>query len=181
MGFGECYGLDGVCEEISGGTGTTTDTTSATGKQLYEACEKGNECLSGSCVMGYCTFECATWQECHNDEFGLFGDCVRVSEVVQVCAPYCGAQQDCEPYGAPSQCAWVPAVDSFPVAVCIDVPGLAPLPPDGTPCQSDWDCHLGHAGRQRVCEFEQCLGGCHEKDDCPEGMTCQPGTPGSCA
>jgi hypothetical protein len=84
-----------------------------------------------------------------------------------------------------SSCSYTTAVDSYGVAVCADWTQIN-LPPDGAPCGAreaaiaDFQCHLGYSGAERVCEFEQCLTGCHENLDCPEGESCTVGMPGQC-
>lgn len=181
-GFDECVGMDGVCEESYGGM--PSDDPSGDGnhgsgkKKLLEACDKSNECDSGLCSMGYCTAECASWQECTDEGAEVYADCVNVGPLQQ-CVPYCGSQTDCEEYGGQSHCGYAQAVDAVGVVVCADF-NQVPLPPEGSECEDDFQCHLGVAGVQRVCEFDMCIGGCHEDDDCPEGASCTPGAPGYC-
>jgi hypothetical protein len=131
--------------------------------------------------MGFCTKPCGKWQECHLEDEGIYGDCVQIGGAEQHCLPYCGSVGDCEDsYGAPSACGYALAVDAVPVVVCADWPDEPPLPPDGFECYDDWECHLGYAEAQRVCEFDVCIGGCHVNDDCPAGTSCTLGSPGMC-
>lgn len=174
-GFDACFDSAGACEESFG----SAETADSDLKQLLEPCEKGNECTSGLCSMGYCTLECGMWQECTDEAAGIYGDCVNIGPLQQ-CVPYCGSQADCETYGSLSGCGYAQAVDAVGVVVCADF-GQLPLPPEGSPCVDDFECHLGIAGAVRVCEFEVCVGGCHEDDDCLEGATCTSGAPGFCS
>ena len=179
-GFDQCIGLGGVCEESFGTPGSDDPEPSGPSglKPLLEPCATSGECDSGLCSMGYCTLECGTWQECSDDDAGVYGDCVNVGPLQQ-CVPYCGDQSDCESFGGISGCGYVQAVDALGVNVCADFDPV-PLPPEGSDCYDDYGCHLGIAGVQRVCEFGMCIGGCHASDDCPDGSTCNPGAPGLC-
>jgi hypothetical protein len=183
QGFGACGTPGGPCEE-SFGSGSSSSSGQGGGgtggKKLLEACDAGDDCQSGLCRMGYCTQDCAKWQECTDEEQQIYGDCVNVDNLVQQCVPYCLSQEECEEsFGEQSSCSHAVAVDAVGVSVCADWVDIV-LPADGTECVDDWDCHLGLAEQQRVCEFEACLGGCHEDDDCPMDQTCATGAPGSC-
>ena len=182
-GFEQCFGDSGACDESdvpgSSGAGSDNPNGEPTGKPMLEACAQSSECQSGLCSMGYCTKPCATWTECTDEAAEIYGDCVNVGPLQQ-CAPYCGSQADCAEYGTLSSCGYVQAVDAVPVVVCADFGASTPLPPEGRECYDDFDCHLGFAGLQRVCEFGVCIGGCHENDDCPDELMCTPGAPGMC-
>jgi hypothetical protein len=181
QGFEQCNDGFDACEEAAGATEGDWDEEEDAGyKALLEPCEQSNECESGMCRMGYCTKPCGNWLECTDEDAGVYADCVQIDGAAQHCVPYCGSQQDCDPFGAPSACGYTLATDVVAVQVCADWAGLAPLPPEGTPCDDDWACHLGHAERQRVCEFDVCIGGCHVDDDCPQGQSCTSGSPGHC-
>jgi hypothetical protein len=182
-GFEQCYADFGACEESLGpGSDEQELDEDKEKKKLLEKCETSSECQSELCRMGYCTKACGKWQECTDEDQGIYGDCVQIGASDQHCVPYCASQADCdENYGAPSGCGYALASDAVPVVVCADWPGEAPLPPDGMSCADDWDCHLGYAEVQRVCEFGVCMGGCHEVEDCPAGTTCLTGTPGLCS
>ncbi len=179
-GFEACDDGGGPCLEAAGPSEDEDALDEATGKDLLEPCEQSGECKSDLCRMGYCTKPCGNYQECTDEDAGIYGDCITIDGAAQHCVPYCGAQQDCEPFGGPSACGYALATDVVPVTVCADWSHEAPLPPEGTPCVDDWDCHLGHTGRMRVCEFDVCIGGCHEALDCAEGQSCSPGMPGAC-
>lgn len=183
--FGSCSTTLGPCEEASStsstsGTASSSTGGSTSGKKLLEPCTKGTDCKSGSCRMGYCTKDCASWTECIDEADDVFGDCVRI-ENQQHCVPYCVIQDECYEYSGVSACGYTMAVDAYPVVVCADWPtGTPPLPPDGTECVDDLQCNLGLFGKERVCEFEKCFGGCHSDDDCAEGSTCSSSMPGIC-
>jgi len=180
-GFGACQssktGLE--CEESSSSVSTGSSSSSSggggSGKKLLADCKKGSECKSGVCSMGYCTKDCAKYEDCA--EFG--GDCINVEGKVQQCAPYCYTWADCADFGVQSSCSYATAVDAYGVTVCADWTTIN-FPPDGTECEDDFKCHLGIGGMERVCEFAKCLTGCHQDDDCPEEKTCSDGAPGQC-
>jgi hypothetical protein len=179
-GFEQCYAESGPCEETAYGT-SEEELEESDAKKLLEKCEASSECASGLCRMGYCTKPCGKWQECTDEAEGIYGDCVQIGSSDQYCVPYCASQADCEEnYGEPSSCGYALAADAVAVVVCADWPEGPALPPDGLSCIDDWDCHLGYAEEQRVCEFGVCMGGCHETEDCPAGTSCQEGTPGLC-
>jgi len=182
QGFDQCYAAWGACEEALGPRSEGSSSSGEVGnggKALLEACGSDSECDSGLCRMGYCTRECGKWQECSDEANGIYGDCVQIEGAVQQCVPYCGSQSDCELFGSGSSCGFALAVDAVAVSVCADWAAVS-LPPDGSPCQDDWDCHLGWAGIERVCASGSCIGGCREQDDCPEGQSCSAGDPGTC-
>jgi hypothetical protein len=148
-------------------------------KGIYEACETGAECLSGTCE-GFCTKPCGNYMECA--EGMLFGDCVNYGDR-QLCAQYCLAQEDCAGYGYAADviCGGFIALDdpSFSAGACgrwgADAQGLA----FGTVCDNDlgevfiggqWyvaQCDLGLTGKQNACIFGECSPGCIDDQDCP--------------
>jgi hypothetical protein len=184
--FGQCYAPDGPCPEVPTSTSSTGSGGGATGSMLLEPCLQHTECQSGLCRMGYCTKDCGSYVECYDEEAGYFGDCVPIESVAQQCVPYCTEQADCEIYGAASGCGWAQTTDAMYFPVCADWPGEPPLPPVGTECFYDWDCNLGHLGRERVCvEVDgsgvgMCMAGCHSPEDCPGAVNCSAGSPGVC-
>ncbi|MBI4702228.1 MAG: hypothetical protein HY744_13955 [Deltaproteobacteria bacterium] len=190
MSFGPCEDpIEGPCIEAHGSSGTSSSSSSGaggeggsgSGKKLLDPCGGNEECASNVCRMGYCTKDCAKWQECTDEAKDIYGDCVLLNGAVQQCVPYCFAQADCQPYGPASGCGFAQAVDAYGVTVCADWQGGPQLPPDGYECFDDFECHLGFNGEQRVCEFGQCMPGCHVKEDCPEGATCvTTSKPGKC-
>ncbi len=189
MSFDQCTAPTGPCPEIGGSSsssssGSSGDGGSSSGKELLEPCQTATECQSEICRMGYCTKDCAQWTECTDEEAEIFGDCVAINGMFQQCVPYCWdleTGENCqEKYGGPSACGYTPAVDALYVTVCADWDGVPPLPPVGHECFFDDDCHLDNLGQQLVCEFDFCVGGCHEATDCPDAMICGDGTPGAC-
>ncbi len=184
LSFDQCTAPSGPCPEIGGSSSSSSSSGtggSSSGLALLEPCEESSECQSELCRMGYCTKDCAKWQECTDEVAEIYGDCVAVAGMVQQCVPYCYSQDDCDLFGQPSECGYAPAVDALYVVVCadwgVDIP---PLPPVGYDCLSDTDCNLGHLGTEMVCEFDFCIGGCHLPEDCPAGTTCSGGSPGAC-
>jgi hypothetical protein len=182
QGFETCFGEYGACEEAAAAnSGDPLEEEDSGGyKDLLSPCEKSDECQSNMCRMGYCTKPCGNWQECTFEDDDIWGDCITIDGAAQHCVPYCGSQADCDAFGSPSTCGYAIATDVVPVQVCADWSGLPPLPPEGAACFDDYECHLGHAGRQYVCAFGVCIGGCHEDADCPQGESCNVGSPGSC-
>jgi hypothetical protein len=191
--YGECTTEAGVC-----GAGTTAQSGSTTGgggdgtSKLFEACVDNTECKSGACLMGFCTRECDTWQNCLDDG-GIQGECAAFAGgSFLLCAPYCGVQSDClAAYGDPSACGFGVAPDepSVGFTVCGDWgEDLQPVPGDGSiECEADVDCHLDIPGAQRICFFfgedGTCQEGCLEPDHCPDGLVCDSAgsdDPGTC-
>ena len=206
--FAECVGRGGVCQEVGGsgtgatgatGTGATgatgTGATGATGnggagaggagaggnvgtEPLYAACTDDGDCQSGLCPQGFCTKECAAYDECMLGK----GECVAFDQTTQLCMPNCSSQDDCDPYGSPSACGFAHAVDGLGVTTCGDWLDELAYPPDGSDCTDDVDCSLGHEGSERICLFQQCTAGCREHADCPGALICsgQGGNAGTC-
>jgi hypothetical protein len=198
--FGACAQSDGECTEIPDETtvsssNTTGDPSTTTGEgagtpgslPLLAPCTADTDCASGLCPMGFCTKDCATWQECTDADTN--GECVRVNGGAnQWCVPYCDFQDcsifgdpadclDCGAYGANSLCGYTLAVDGEDFTVCADWGSELALPPNGTTCDvdpsiADFYCHLGHSGGERVCAFGECTDGCHEDQDCPGTEQC---------
>lgn len=144
----------------SGGSGATL--------ALYAPCAKDDQCDSGKCPMGYCSKDCAKFDEC---TLGM-GECVQF-QATQICMPVCGTTTLCDgAYGAPSTCGYIKAVDGTPVTTCADWKENLKLPPDGANCMDDTACNLGNEGVQAVCAFEACTKGCYAQTDCPANTTC---------
>lgn len=174
MSFEECVSDDGRCDEASG----EPLGGDSTGKLLFEPCEDDAECSTGLCAMGFCTRDCATYTECSDPAAEVYGDCVAL---LQLCVPYCETQTDCGLYGEPSGCGYTVATDAYAVVVCADWLDGPPLPLDGFLCATDDECHLGVEGAERVCQFDQCMTGCHAPADCSAGGSCLTSTqPGTC-
>lgn len=199
-GFSDCETEDGPCEEVNPTTATATTSAASTAtsstststsgqKKLYELCEAGIDCESGRCENHFCTLECANYMECNADpncaaNQTCTADCVRLSGgAIQVCAPYCFDQTDCDVYGPASECGAAQALDDpqLYLPICADWGSDLQAMPDGQPCTEDVHCHLGLTGRQIICIFETCSMGCIEPADCPTGTTCSAnGGPGMC-
>jgi hypothetical protein len=195
--FEACVTREGPCSEIPDTTSSSSTSSSSGGGagggsstgsggaggggalgDLYAPCAKDEHCQSASCKDGYCTKECAKFDEC---TLGV-GECIQF-EGAQFCMPVCGLTADCDnAYGPPSACGYTKAVDGTPVTTCADWQSKLALPPDGSNCMGDLDCNLGHDGAQAVCSFEACTKGCYVQADCPVNTTCSStmGTLGSC-
>lgn len=197
-GFGACETEDGPCEEVEPkqGAGPTTtaqatanasssSASTGSGLALYEVCEAGVECESGSCQNQFCTLECANFMECNKPDMYV-ADCVRLEAgVLQICAPVCSTQSDCEKYGDKSFCGAAKALDDpqLYIPVCANWGADLIAMPDGQTCLSeDVECHLGLSGREVICVFQTCTKGCREPADCPNGKSCSAsgGNPGTC-
>lgn len=172
--YGDCSVAGSPCG--SGSTTTSTTATTSTGggtgtELLFTPCSDNGECKTGSCLMGMCTKECGNWEEC-TDDGDIQGECARFAGgAIQLCAPYCSVQQDCvDPYGDESRCGYGVAPDDpqFAFLVCGDWGSDLQVPPLGTECAEDVECHLNLAGAERICIFESCEEGCYVADDCPE-------------
>jgi hypothetical protein len=212
--FGQCMSQDGgECPERDDDAASSGDPTSsgdpsssssssgaggATGDgELYAACESADQCQSGDCHPdGYCTQQCANYQECKWPN----GDCpgsMAPPALVQTCVPTCGVFKEETKMFEPDPdacgdlyCGYTTAADNFGILVCGSRGSWAdgvPLPPDGSECDSDtWgndQCSLGYSGAEAVCTgFGVCAVGCYENGDCPQGETCSQsnGTLGSC-
>lgn len=200
--FGECTTPEGMCPAIdmssssAGSTGASSGSGSTGDKALYDACTDGSECASGLCD-GFCTIDCASFQECANDGGEVGGDCVRYEGgTKQRCAPYCKNQEECTMYyAAPVACGGAKALDdpSLSFAVCApwndELDGL----PQGTPCDEaagtvtllgnivvPGKCGLGLALGD-ICAFDTCLHACYENAECPMNDCDSNGaTPGCC-
>lgn len=172
----------------AGGGGGTGDGA------LYAACTGGGDCQSGVCAPdGYCTKQCASYQECDWPA----GDCPGQgvpAEAQQLCAPACGVFEDnqaqpeptaCDAFGL--YCGYTLAVDGVATLVCSSWPDGIPLPPDGVECDgASWDnlqCNLGHPGAEAICYFGVCTwDACYGDEDCPQAEECSgsDGNPGTC-
>jgi hypothetical protein len=158
----------------SGGSATTTSGAGgaggggATNLALYAPCAKDEQCDSGKCPMGFCTKDCAKFDEC---TLGM-GECVQFM-AMQICLPVCGTTMLCDgAYGPPSTCGYIKAVDGTPVTACADWKEALKLPPDGANCMDDTGCNLGNEGVQAVCAFQACTKGCYAQTDCPANTMC---------
>ena len=185
MTFDTCVTRTGACPEgttttdaasssTSGGGGASTSTGSggagggATMQPLYAPCAKDEQCASGKCPMGYCSKDCAKFDEC---TLGT-GECVQFM-ATQICMPACGTSSLClNDYGSPSACGYTKAVDGTPVTTCADWKENLKLPPDGANCMDDTACNLGNKGVQAVCAFTACTKGCYAQADCPQNTMC---------
>ncbi len=189
MSFEACVTREGPCPEIpmsTSATSTTTSTTSTgtggggggTPGALYDACGMDADCASSKCLYGFCTTDCAKFDEC---ELGT-GECVQIMGN-QICLPVCDVTASCEGwYGAPSTCGYTAAVDGTPVTTCADWKDTLQVPPAGSDCMDDVACNLGNGGVQAVCAFGACTKGCYQQSDCPPNTTCSSAgaTLGSC-
>ncbi len=184
--FEGCVTRNGPCPAIPMSTSSSSSTSGGgsgggtgggTVGALYDPCLTGDDCASGLCPYGYCTIQCAKFDECGLGQ----GECAALDNQ-QICMPVCKDTADCEAaYGPPSECGYTHAVDGFPVTTCADWLDNLDLPPEGTNCTIDDDCHLGHDHTERVCAFEACAQGCYVDADCPVGQTCSSqGALGSC-
>jgi hypothetical protein len=150
-----------------GGTGGMGTGGSAPGEFLAP-CGMDTDCASMKCRYGYCTKECAKFDEC---TLGV-GECVAFKGE-QLCMPACGFSGDClMAYGDPSACGYINAVDGFPVTACCDWQTDLKVPPEGTNCTDDIACSLGNEGVQAVCSFMACTKGCYVSTDCPTNTMC---------
>lgn len=183
--YGDCTTAEGACGAGSGD------------KLLYEPCTDGSECQTGTCDSGYCTRECASFQECGDDANMIYGDCVALDGgAKQLCAPYCLAQSDCTAYGPEVQCGGATALDdpTLGFAACAAWGDAVAGYPAGTLCDEvegtvlvlgeyvvDGSCSLGLEGVQNVCLFSECAKGCYEATDCPMlDCTSDGSVPGCC-
>jgi hypothetical protein len=196
--FEACVTREGACPEIPDTSSSSSSSSSSSGEggaggsgvggggggsgggsldALYKPCLKNETCESGMCKDGYCTKECAKYDEC---TLGV-GECIQF-EGAQFCMPVCTLTADCDiAFGPPSTCGYTTAVDGAPVTTCADWQEKLALPPDGSNCGSDHDCNLGHLGMEAVCAFDVCTKGCYTQEDCPESTTCSSmGALGSC-
>lgn len=200
--FGECTTPEGECPAINmsssaaGSTGASSGSGSTGDKALYDACTDGSECASGLCD-GFCTVECATFEDCANDGGEVGGDCVRYEGgTKQRCAPYCKNQEECTMfYASPVVCGGAKALDDPSLAFGACAPWGADLDglPQGTPCDEvdgtvtllgqyvvDGKCGLGLA-LGNICAFNTCIHACYEDADCPMADCDSNGqTPGCC-
>jgi hypothetical protein len=164
--------------------------------ELYAECTEDGDCASNRCAAdGYCTKECATYEECDYPA----GDCPGPSpgvpaDAVQHCAPTCGvydqtsSQPDpaaCEAFGL--YCGYATAVDGFSTLICGGWPDGVPLPASGTPCDDEsWgneQCNLGLGGAEVICYYDECVAdACFEDFDCPQSQSCSStsSNPGTC-
>ncbi|MEP7122137.1 MAG: hypothetical protein ABJE95_14555 [Byssovorax sp.] len=187
MTFDPCVTRIGACpDEMT----TTTDASSSSGAGgsggststgvggagtgggaalgLYAACLQDTECASARCLMGFCTKDCAKFDEC---TLGT-GECVAIA-MMQICLPTCSTTATCDgAFGPPSVCGYTKAVDGTPVTTCADWQDALKLPPDGSNCMADAECDLGNAGVEQVCSAQACTTGCHADLDCVPGAKC---------
>jgi hypothetical protein len=193
--FEACVTRAGACAAIPDTTASSSAASSSSGGgggggtggggtgggaplPLYQPCGADADCESGKCLDGYCTKDCAKFDDC---TLGT-GECIQFLGG-QFCMPVCIDNTDCEDvYGAPSACGYTKAVDGTPVTTCADWEGALMLPPAGTNCSDDVDCNLGHTGVQMVCSSQTCKKGCFSQMDCPVNTTCTSSgaTLGSC-
>jgi hypothetical protein len=183
--FEACVTRDGPCPEISAATSSSSSAGGTGGGGsgggtlggLYDPCAADADCASGICPMGYCTKDCAKYDEC---DLGV-GECVAFMGALR-CMPVCVVTSDCEDaYGKPSACGYANAADGFPVTTCADWEASLEVPPEGTECADDLECNLGNQGVQAVCSFDACTKGCYTQADCPPNTTCSStGALGSC-
>jgi len=189
MSFDACVTRTGACPEGTsttdaasstsggGGSGGGASTGSsgsggagggATMQPLYAPCAKDAQCASGKCPMGYCSKDCAKFDEC---TLGT-GECVQFM-ATQICMPTCGTTALCNgDYGPPSACGYTKAVDGTPVTTCADWKENLKLPLNGANCMGDTACNLGNVGVQAVCAFMACTKGCYAQADCPQNTMC---------
>jgi hypothetical protein len=152
----------------TGGGGSGGSGGAVTMQALYAPCAMDAECASGKCPMGYCTKDCAKFDECTLGD----GECVQFMNT-QICMPVCGTTTLCDgDYGPPSACGYTKAVDGTPVTTCADWKESLKLPPEGADCADDTACNLGNLGVQAVCAFQACTKGCYAQTDCPQNTTC---------
>ncbi len=189
--FEACVTRTGPCSSIPMATSSTAEASSSSAGsggsgggggaaplgQLYDPCGQDSDCDTASCRDGYCTKDCAKFDEC---DLGS-GECVQFMGQ-QFCMPDCTVDSDClDSYGAPSGCGYATAADGAPVLTCADWQENLKLPPAGTNCAVDDDCDLGHDGVQLVCSNGKCAKGCHAPSDCPVNTACSATTGlGSC-
>lgn len=166
-GFGGTGGTGGMT-----GGGGTGGTGGALGGYLDPCGGSDADCQSGMCRYGYCTKECAKYDEC---TLGV-GECISFMGE-QICMPVCTDTGDClATYANPSACGYTTAVDGTPVTTCSDWLTSLEVPPEGTNCDEDLGCHLGNDGVQSVCAFGACTKGCYGQSDCPTNTSCSSST-----
>ncbi len=152
----------------TGGGGSGGSGGGITMQALYAPCAKDEECASGKCPMGFCTKDCAKFDEC---TLGT-GECVKIA-MMQICLPTCSTTATCDgDFGPPSVCGYAKAVDNTPVTTCADWQDALKLPPDGSNCMGDPECNLGNPGVEQVCAMQACAKGCHADIDCSPGAMC---------
>lgn len=193
--FDACVTREGPCSAIpsttSSSSSSSSSTTSSSGGGMggmgtggaapggfLEPCGMDTDCESMKCRFGYCSKDCAKFDEC---TLGV-GECILFMGE-QFCMPVCGATGDCvATYGNPSACGYTTAVDGTPVTTCCDWLTQLKVPPEGTNCMDDISCNLGNMGAQAVCSFETCTKGCYVAGDCPTNTMCSSNgsTLGSC-
>jgi len=192
--FDACVTREGPCPDIPSTTSSSSSTSSSTSSSSSSSsggggggstaagflapCAADADCQSNKCPYGYCTKDCAKYDEC---TLGV-GECILFKSQ-QICMPVCTSTIDClDAYGNPSACGYTTAVDGAPVTTCSDWLTQLKVPPDGTNCTDDIDCSLGNQGVQSVCTFETCTKGCYAASDCPTNTTCSSNgaTLGSC-
>ncbi|MFT3766585.1 MAG: hypothetical protein QM820_13890 [Minicystis sp.] len=182
--FEACVTREGPCPEIPSTTSSSSAESSASSSSgggmggmgtgggaaggYLASCAKDEDCQSAKCRYGYCTMDCAKFDEC---TLGV-GECIAFSGE-QLCMPVCTLTGDClDAYGNPSACGYTTAVDGTPVTTCCDWLTQIKVPPEGTNCADDISCNLGNEGVQSVCSFEVCTKGCYMQSDCPVNTTC---------
>lgn len=194
--FDECVTREGPCPDIPDTTSSSSTSSSSTSSStsgggmggmgtggsgpagfLYP-CGKDTDCETMKCRYGYCTMDCAKFDEC---TLGV-GECIKFGGE-QICMPVCTSTSDCAAaYAEPSACGYTTAVDGTPVTTCADWLMKLAVPPEGSNCTDDIACNLGNEGVQAVCSFETCTKGCYVQSDCPTNTTCSSNgsTLGSC-
>ena len=185
-------GVGGVggSSSTDGAGGRDETTSTGTGQvgtlALYEPCgAQDSACASGFCPMGFCSQPCTKTSECGA---GVCADVDAQAFTLKVCAPECtNTFPECtDPYKGASACGFVVTTDGKKTAVCADWGNKLALPPDGAACTGanpDFQCHLGHVGKEFICYFDTCTTGCYEDLDCPEAVpkcSSSGATPGTC-
>ncbi len=178
--FEACVTREGPCPPIGSSTSSSSSSssssTSSSGGGMggappggyLDPCGQDSDCGSAKCRYGYCTKDCAKFDEC---TLGT-GECIQFMNE-QICMPVCVSTVDClDWYGSPSACGYVAAVDGTPVTTCSDWQEALKVPPEGTNCTDDLACNLGNDGVQSVCSFGACTKGCFAQKDCPPNTTC---------
>jgi hypothetical protein len=159
---------DGNGGSAGSGASGSSGSGGAAARDLYSPCAKNEDCASGQCPMGFCTKNCAKFDEC---TLGT-GECVQVA-MGQICLPNCSVTMDCDDaYGSPSACGYATAVDGTGVTTCSDWNEALKLPPEGSACTDNISCNLGNKGVQAVCAFNACTKGCYVPTDCPQNTVC---------
>jgi len=168
-GFGPASSSSG---EPIGGSGPGGGPPTGDGS-LLSACSEGSDCETGLCPMGFCTRLCEAVSDCPSG----FAECVDFA-VDKLCLPTCGTLESpdpgaCDEYGLSGQCGYAEAIDGWHVATCAAWGPLLETPPQGSDCDADVQCDLGHDGVEAVCsDAGICVHGCLDDHSCPSGESC---------